>query len=210
MIKKTTLLSIFGVATLVLSHNVFANPASELKAKLAQMSTFKATFQQAVKDQQGEILQTGKGNLALAQPLKIYWQQQEPDETMLVSDGKRAYYYDEFAEQVTIMASLNLIDTTPFVLLTTDSKLQWDKYKVTKVKHSFKITPQIKTDSQVESLELQFNPQEQLSKILVVDLSGQLTEFNFSNIKLNERLEDNLFSFTIPEHVVIDDQTQGE
>jgi outer membrane lipoprotein carrier protein len=210
MMKKTLLTGMLGLSTLFLSHAAFADAVSELKSKLSEMTTFKANFQQKVTDEQGEILQTGAGSLALAQPLKIHWQQKEPDQTMLVSDGRRAYYYDEFAEQVTIMASLNLIETTPFVLLTTDSKAQWDKYQVTKIAQNYKITPQVSTESQVESLELHFNGENQLAKILVVDLSGQLTEFNFSSIKLNDTLDNNLFSFTIPEHVVIDDQTQGE
>jgi outer membrane lipoprotein carrier protein len=96
------------------------------------------------------------------------------------------------------------------VLLTTSAKTQWEKYQVSKTNDNYKIIPKSTTDSQVESLELQFNTDKQLSKILVVDLSGQLTEFKFSDIKLNGTLDSTLFKFTIPEHVVIDDQTQSE
>ena len=210
MMKKTLLTSLVGLSSLFLSQAALADASIELKAKLSEMTTFKASFNQKVTDEQGEVLQTGSGNLALAQPLKIHWQQQEPDSTMLVSDGHRAYYYDEFAEQVTIMASVNLIETTPFVLLTTNAKTQWEKYQVSKTKDNYKIIPKSTTDSQVESLELQFNTDKQLSKILVVDLSGQLTEFKFSDINLNSTLDSKMFNFTIPEHVVIDDQTQSE
>ena len=85
-----------------------------------------------------------------------------------------------------------------------------EKYGLGLILNNYKIIPKSTTDSQVESLELQFNTDKQLSKILVVDLSGQLTEFKFSDINLNSTLDSKLFNFTIPEHVVIDDQTQSE
>ncbi|MBE0367984.1 outer membrane lipoprotein chaperone LolA [Pseudoalteromonas aurantia] len=205
LIKPTVL-----VVGLMLSSQSWADAAGDLKTKLASMNSFKAQFSQQVKDEQGEVLQSGAGNIALAHPLKIRWQQASPDETLFVSDGKKTFYYDAFAEQVTIMSTNGLIDTTPFILLTTRDEKQWQKYQISKTKKGFRITPKTGVESQVEILDIAFTASDTLQSVSVTDVSGQISEFAFKNSQINEVLTDKLFSFEIPEGVVIDDQTSSE
>ncbi|WP_105168462.1 outer membrane lipoprotein chaperone LolA [Pseudoalteromonas sp. T1lg23B] len=195
---------------LTLSANSMADASSELKEKLAHINTFQATFSQQVSDEHGNILQQGSGNIALAHPLKIRWQQTQPDETLFVSDGVKTYYYDMFAEQVTVMNSEGLIDTTPFVLLTTRADEQWAKYQVSQSGSGYLIKPNEGVESQVETLEVQFSQQHSLHSVSVKDVSGQTSTFSFHDGQLNKELADALFSFTVPQGVVVDDQTQGE
>ncbi|OHU87917.1 MULTISPECIES: outer membrane lipoprotein chaperone LolA [Pseudoalteromonas] len=198
------------VLGLAFSANVLADAASELKEKLNYINTFQASFAQQVLDEQGNILQQGSGNIALAHPMKIRWQQIQPDETLFVSDGTKAYYYDMFAEQVTVMRSAGLVDTTPFVLLTTREDEQWAKYQVNHTDVGYQIKPREGVESQVEMLEVQFSDQQSLDSVSVKDVSGQTSTFSFHDGQLNKELEGALFSFTVPQGVVVDDQTQGE
>ena len=203
---KPTVLA-FG---LILSSQVWASAADDLKAKLASMNSFEAKFSQQVKDEQGELLQSGQGTIALAHPLKIRWEQVSPDETLFVSDGEKTFYFDAFSEQVTVMKTNGLIDTTPFILLTTRDSAQWEKYQISDIAQGYKITPKPGIDSQVEILDIAFNKAQNLSAIKVTDLSGQVSSFTFKDSRVNGKLADSLFSFNIPEGVVVDDQTQGE
>lgn len=203
---KPTVLA-FG---LIFSSQVWASAADDLKAKLALMNSFEAKFSQQVKDEQGELLQSGQGTIALAHPLKIRWEQASPDETLFVSDGKKTFYFDAFSEQVTIMNTNGLIDTTPFILLTTRDSAQWEKYQISNIKQGYRITPKPGIDSQVEILDISFNKVQNLSAIKVTDLSGQVSSFTFKESRVNGKLAGSLFSFKIPEGVVVDDQTQGE
>jgi len=141
----------------------------------------------------------------------IRWQQTNPDDTLFVSNGDKTYYFDSFAEQVTIMKTSSLIDSTPFVLLTSKDPAQWEKYSVLATNTGFSVTPNKGVESQVEQLDIAFAGNEQgLAKLVVTDNSGQLSSFTFNNAQVNTPLDKSTFEFTPPEGVEIDDQSNGE
>lgn len=195
----------------LLSGQSFADDSEALQQQLAAIKSFKAEFSQQVTDSQGEAIMQGEGNIALQQPMMIRWQQQSPDDTLFVSNGDKTYYFDSFAEQVTIMNTHSLIDSTPFVLLTSKDPEQWAKYQVVATDTGFSVTPNKGVESQVEKLDISFNAQEQgLASLTVLDTSGQQSLFTFKDAKVNEALATQTFEFTIPEGVEVDDQSQGD
>ena len=195
----------------LLSGQSFADDSEALQQQLAAIKSFKAEFSQKVTDSQGEAIMQGEGNIALQQPMMIRWQQQSPDDTLFVSNGDKTYYFDSFAEQVTIMNTHSLIDSTPFVLLTSKDPEQWAKYQVVATDAGFSVTPNKGVESQVEKLDISFNAQEQgLASLTVLDTSGQQSLFTFKDAKVNEALATQTFEFTIPEGVEVDDQSQGD
>ena len=195
----------------LLSGQSFADDSEALQQQLAAIKSFKAEFSQQVTDSQGEAIMQGEGNIALQQPMMIRWQQQSPDDTLFVSNGDKTYYFDSFAEQVTIMNTHSLIDSTPFVLLTSKDPEQWAKYQVVATDAGFSVTPNKGVESQVEQLDISFNAQEQgLASLTVLDTSGQQSLFTFKEAKVNEALAAQTFEFTIPEGVEVDDQSQGD
>ena len=195
----------------LLSGQSFADDSEALQQQLAAIKSFKAEFSQQVTDSQGEAIMQGEGNIALQQPMMIRWQQQSPDDTLFVSNGDKTYYFDSFAEQVTIMNTHSLIDSTPFVLLTSKDPEQWAKYQVVATDSGFSVTPNKGVESQVEQLDISFNAKEQgLASLTVLDTSGQQSLFTFKEAKVNEALATQTFEFTIPEGVEVDDQSQGD
>ncbi|TMO23841.1 MULTISPECIES: outer membrane lipoprotein periplasmic chaperone LolA [Pseudoalteromonas] len=195
----------------LLSGQSFADDSEALQQQLAAIKSFKAQFSQQVTDSQGEAIMQGEGNIALQQPMMIRWQQQSPDDTLFVSNGDKTYYFDSFAEQVTIMNTHSLIDSTPFVLLTSKDPEQWAKYQVVATDAGFSVTPNKGVESQVEKLDIRFNAKEQgLASLTVLDTSGQQSLFTFKDAKVNEALAAQTFEFTIPEGVEVDDQSQGD
>ena len=195
----------------LLSDQSFADDSEALQQQLAAIKSFKAEFSQQVTDSQGEAIMQGEGNIALQQPMMIRWQQQSPDDTLFVSNGDKTYYFDSFAEQVTIMNTHSLIDSTPFVLLTSKDPEQWAKYQVVATDAGFSVTPNKGVESQVEKLDISFNAKEQgLASLTVLDTSGQQSLFTFKDAKVNEVLATQTFEFTIPEGVEVDDQSQGD
>lgn len=195
----------------LLSSQSFADDSEALQQQLAAIKSFKAEFSQQVTDSQGEAIMQGEGNIALQQPMMIRWQQQSPDDTLFVSNGDKTYYFDSFAEQVTIMNTHSLIDSTPFVLLTSKDPEQWAKYQVVATDAGFSVTPNKGVESQVEKLDISFNAKEQgLASLTVLDTSGQQSLFTFKDAKVNEALATQTFEFTIPEGVEVDDQSQGD
>ncbi|KPZ59595.1 Outer-membrane lipoprotein carrier protein precursor [Pseudoalteromonas sp. P1-13-1a] len=208
MKKLNSLLLVLG--SLVATPS-FADDSQALQDKLATLKSFKAQFSQNVTDSQGQAVMQGEGTIALKQPMMIRWQQTNPDDTLFVSNGDKTYYFDSFAEQVTIMDTHSLIDSTPFVLLTSKDAAQWEKYSVQATDSGFSVTPNKGVESQVEQLDITFAGNEQgLAKLVVTDNSGQLSSFSFSDAQVNTALDTSTFEFTPPEGVEIDDQSNGE
>ncbi|WP_350550064.1 outer membrane lipoprotein chaperone LolA [Pseudoalteromonas sp. 120-MNA-CIBAN-0494] len=208
MKKLNTLLLVLG--SLVATPS-FADDSQALQDQLATLKSFKAQFSQKVTDKQGQAVMQGEGTIALQQPMMIRWQQTNPDDTLFVSNGDKTYYFDSFAEQVTIMQTSSLIDSTPFVLLTSKDPAQWEKYSVLATNSGFSVTPNKGVESQVEQLDITFAGNEQgLAKLVVTDNSGQLSSFTFNDAQVNTLLDKSTFEFTPPEGVEIDDQSNGE
>ncbi|MEL0634516.1 outer membrane lipoprotein chaperone LolA [Pseudoalteromonas carrageenovora] len=208
MKKLNSLLLVLG--SLVATPG-FADDSQALQDKLATLKSFKAQFSQNVTDPQGQAVMQGEGTIALKQPMMIRWQQTNPDDTLFVSNGDKTYYFDSFAEQVTIMDTHSLIDSTPFVLLTSKDPAQWEKYSVQATSSGFSVTPNKGVESQVEQLDITFAGNEKgLAKLIVTDNSGQLSSFSFSDAQVNTELDTSTFEFTPPEGVEIDDQSNGE
>ena len=207
--KKITVLTL--IVGCLLSGQSRADDSQALQQKLGAINSFKAQFIQKVTDAQGEAIMQGEGNIALQQPMMIRWQQQSPDETLFVSNGEKTYYFDSFAEQVTIMNTHSLIDSTPFVLLTSKDPEQWAKYQVLATDTGFSVTPNKGIESQVEQLDIAFSDDKQaLSSLTVMDTSGQQSLFTFKDAQVNQPLATTTFEFIIPEGVEVDDQSQGE
>ncbi|WP_282115346.1 outer membrane lipoprotein chaperone LolA [Pseudoalteromonas arctica] len=210
MKKFNALLLVLGS---VLAAPSFADDSQALQDRLATLKSFKAQFTQKVTDKEGQAVMQGEGTIALQQPMMIRWQQTNPDDTLFVSNGDKTYYFDSFAEQVTIMKTSSLIDSTPFVLLTSKDPAQWGKYSVLATNTGFSVTPNKGVESQVEQLDIAFSGagnEQGLAKLVVTDNSGQLSSFTFNNAQVNTPLDKSTFEFTPPEGVEIDDQSNGE
>ncbi|MBE0364158.1 outer membrane lipoprotein carrier protein [Pseudoalteromonas ulvae UL12] len=202
----------FLSSLLLLSPMVWADAKSDLQQHLRQITSFDAQFSQVVTDEQNNTLQEAKGSLQLQQPNQLRWQQTAPEETLLITSGAQTYYFDSFAEQVTIMDTQSLINSTPFVLLTHHQDEQlWLNYSVVENKGVFELTPIEDEQSQVKRLDIVFDKQAQgFARISILDATGQQTQFTFKDSKLNQPLQSSLFEFVLPEGVAVDDQTQGE
>lgn len=202
----------FLSSLLLLSPMVWADAKSDLQQHLRQITSFDAQFSQVVTDEQNNTLQEAKGSLQLQQPNQLRWQQTAPEETLLITSGAQTYYFDSFAEQVTIMDTQSLINSTPFVLLTHHQDEQlWLNYSVVENNGVFELTPIEDEQSQVKRLDIVFDKQAQgFARISILDATGQQTQFTFKDSKLNQPLQSSLFEFVLPEGVAVDDQTQGE
>ncbi len=80
---------------------VWADAASDLKSRLDKVSSFHASFTQKVTDGSGNAVQDGQGDLWVKRPNLFNWHMTQPDESVLVSDGKTLWFYNPFVEQAT-------------------------------------------------------------------------------------------------------------
>ncbi len=179
-----------------------------LRKKIVQLQPFQSEFKQQVFDEQGQLLQQSQGRLALSQPNKLHWHVTSPDESLIVSDGETLWYYDPFVEQVTLYRVGNALANTPILLLTDNSDMAWQHYQVTQLSaDSFSITAN-DVNSQVKQLTISFRAH-QVVAMELIDATGQRSVIQLEHhqpLSLDKQTIEQLFHFTVPDGVTVDDQ----
>ena len=135
----------------------------------------------------------------------MHWQTTEPEESLIVSDGKTLWLYDPFIEQVSAFSLAKSVANTPILLLTNESPAVWANYQVTETTSNvFEI---LATDeqSQVKSLVVSFKGHE-ITSLLINDATGQKSKIEMNNSNYSTEPSAKMFNFVVPEGVLLDDQ----
>ncbi len=189
---------------LVVAASSYADDSAALKDKLAKLDNLKANFSQQVTDVNNKVIQQGKGTFALAVPNQFYWHLTQPDESLIVADGRDVWIYNPFAEEVSVLDFNQAIDASPIALLVHRDEATWKVYQVKRQDDCYQITPK-SVDASVTSVEVCFKD-EQLEVMKLTDQQGNLSVFNLSAQAPLKDADGKLFQFTVPEGVDIDDQ----
>lgn len=192
------------LALIFCSFTVMAAPKDELSNRLARNDGFMADFSQTVVSPDGDVVMEGKGTVEIARPSLFRWETQQPDENLLVSDGKNLWYYSPFVEQVTIYRQDQATQQTPFVLLTRNRASDWDNYKVEQKGDTFTLTPTA-ADSNQGEFQINIDSKGVVKGFNVIEQDGQKGMFTFSHVKLTKP-DAHRFTFKIPDGVEVDDQ----
>ncbi len=202
VMKKQLLI---GSVLLVASSQVWADAASSLKQKLADVSLFSAKFAQTVYDSKGKELQKAGGDLLVQRPNRFNWHTTSPDESLIVADGKDVWVYDPFVEQVTALKLKDAVLNTPFILIAGNDDKFWKHYDVTQEGNVYTVTSHNK-DELIASFRVTFDRQNNISRFDVKEAQGQWSEFTLSSFNRKPVLKGNEFVFKIPKGVELDDQ----
>lgn len=191
-----TVLSFSSVAAMA-DDEVAVQRLTEL---LNQAQTITARFSQLTLDGSGTQLQETAGELSLKRPGLFNWHTDEPMEQLLVSNGEKVWLYDPDLEQVTIQTLDQRLTHTPALLLSGDVSQIRENFAITHTEGGnvvdFILKPKSK-DSLFDSLRLSFR-NKVLNDMQLIDSIGQRTNILFLNVKMNEKLDDSLFTFEIP------------
>ncbi|PCS22282.1 outer membrane lipoprotein chaperone LolA [Candidatus Enterovibrio escicola] len=193
------------LSLLLVTSVVFASAQQELITRLDKMNSFTAIFNQTVISPEGEVISEAEGNLAMQRPNLFNWKTIFPDETLLVSDGRTLWYYNNFIEQVTAMWLDDAASQTPFVLLTRNNPRDWQNYNVRQNEDTFVLSP--KNLSNMGKFVVSVRKDGCIIGFSVVAEDGQTSFFTLKNVK-DELPSILLFRFTVPEGIELDDQRQ--
>ncbi|ASI23720.1 TPA: outer membrane lipoprotein chaperone LolA [Aeromonas salmonicida] len=196
---------LIGSVLLVASSQVWADAASSLKQKLADVSLFSAKFAQTVYDSKGKELQKAGGDLLVQRPNRFNWHTTSPDESLIVADGKDVWVYDPFVEQVTALKLKDAVLNTPFILIAGNDDKFWKHYDVTQEGNVYTVTSRNK-DELIASFRVTFDRQNNISRFDVKEAQGQWSEFTLSSFNRKPVLKGNEFVFKIPKGGELDDQ----
>ena len=199
---------LLGLYSLVLVPAVSAaTVVSELSQLLGANHTFSAYFEQAVYNHRGRNIQESHGRIWVERPGRFRWQATEPYPQTVVSDGDKLWFYDPDFEQVTIRKFDHQLASMPGLLLSGEVEQLGSSFLVEKGSVApeiegvtrYVLTPR-NPDSLFSVLELAFKAR-QLVAMQIRDSLGQLTEFRFSDIAVNQPIDAGQFQFVVPEGV---------
>lgn len=189
----------------IVSFQLLADDAVQLKTQLDKLESFSAEFAQTVIDEQGEAVHEATGHITMKRPDKLRWETDFPDETLLIADGNTVWHVDYFVEQVTLMSQQKAVENNPMVLLTSDESEVWAKYTVKQLGPN-EFTVMAKTGAgQIRALTLSFD-EKSLIALQMTDSQGQNSHILFSQRKVNIPVDETAFVSEISPEFMVDDQ----
>jgi len=153
------------------------------------------------------IERTETGTLWLKKPGKMRWEYRSPREKLFVSDGHDAWFYvpDDRQARKTPVSRLDDL-RSPLALLLGKTKLQKELHGLSLAPDVSPLdpadvvlrgVPQALAD-RVSEIVLEITPDHQISRIMISEVDGLVTEYRFGQQKENVQISDRRFEFTPP------------
>lgn len=187
-----------------ISNVTWANAVNELQNRLNKIDVLSADYTQQVTDAQGKKIQQGSGKIQLKRPNLFRMDNETPQESQIIADGKTLWFYDPFVEQVTANWVEDTLNDTPFVLLTSNNPSHWQQYIVEQKSDTFIIKPKSKK-STIKQFNIRIEKDGVLKNFSTIENDGQSNLYILRKIT-NPALNDAIFTFTLPKGVEFDDQ----
>lgn len=186
-----------------------ADATGELLQRLAALNTMSAQFSQLTLDANGAHMQEAQGEMAVARGNRFYWKVTKPDEQLIVANGKTVWIYDIDLEQVVIKPLETQLTDTPALLFSGNLTQIKEAFTVSELEQDenlarFLLEPK-DTQALFNQLEITFL-RNLPSSMRLEDSLGQKTLIDFSQVKINPTLDEQLFQFTPPDDVDVIEQ----
>jgi outer membrane lipoprotein carrier protein len=148
---------------------------------------------------------TSKGTVVFAKPGKMRWSYEEPEPSLVVSDGKTLWIYDPtFREAQKFPATEGYLSGAAIQFLLGEGAIERD-FEISALRCEAAIAElrlQPRKPSSYEKLHIVVNPQTgDLLKTTVFFVLGNVTEVAFFNMELNTDPAESLFRFDPPADV---------
>jgi len=191
---------LLGLLLLVPAVNHAAGLPAYFSGFFNGLLTMQADFDQQVVDGNRQLLQSSQGHMWIMRPGRFRWDYETPYKQQLVADGERLWSYDEELEQVTVQPASEVLTSTPAMLLSGDQPLEQlfniEETTATAAEQRVTLIPK-SDDSNVTRLHVHFSGG-LLTRIDAEDSFGNTTQFSFTRLERNPKLDEKLFSFTPP------------
>jgi outer membrane lipoprotein carrier protein len=163
--------------------------------------TLQGRFEQSLIDADGEVVERSSGILEIERPGRFRWAYSEPYEQWIVADGLNIWSYDVDLAQVTVKPQADALANTPALLLGGSAEaleqFRFDQSMIEAGTTWVRMIP-VDTSSGFERMELGFFDG-QLTRMVFYDNLDQTTLVALYDVKTNEPIDAEQFSFTIPD-----------
>jgi outer membrane lipoprotein carrier protein len=174
-----------------------------LRSFSAGLKSMQADFTQTVFDDQMRQLEVSRGQVAIQKPGKFRWDYKAPYVQHIIADGEKVWLYDPELEQVTVKPLSDALGSAPIALLSGDGDLD-KQFKFTElgnIEGREFVQLEVKVKDTDYGLMLLALGKDGMDVMELKDKLGQVTRIEFSNVKMNKRIDGKLFKFDIPKGV---------
>ena len=222
IVKLTSILVKFVVPFLA-TATLATSPAPDVHAiahavdeRYNHLHTLQAEFTEIYRGAGTE--RTESGTLWLKKPGKMRWEYRSPREKLFLSDGKDAWFYVPGERQVRRTAVKKLEDLrSPLAFLLGKTRLEKELQGLSLAPD---VAPLAAGDvvlrgvpknlaERVSQVLLEITPEHWISRILIEEVDGSVTEYRFTNQKENVAVPDQRFRFAVPDGVEVIDGELG-
>jgi outer membrane lipoprotein carrier protein len=211
---------VLGLATAISS----ASPAPDVHA-IAQPVDERYNHLRSLQAEFTEIYRgagmerTESGTVWLKKPGKMRWEYRSPRQKLFLSDGKDAWFYVPGERQAQRTAVKKLDDLrSPLAFLLGKTKLEKELQGLSLAPD---VTPLAAGDwvlrgvpkslaERVSQVLLEITPEHWISRILVEEVDGSVTEYRFSSYREDVAVPDQRFQFAVPDGVEVVDGAWGQ
>lgn len=181
------------------------------------LHSLEAEFTETFRGEGSERVESG--TLWLKKPRKMRWDYRSPREKVFVSDGRIVWFYVPAERQVRKTEFHKLDDLrSPIAFLLGKTKLENELRGLSKVVDQAPLIPgdivlrgvPQAMAGQVNEVQLEITPTNQIVRIVLMDPEGGTTDFRFADWKENVSLNDSQFDFTPPPGVETVDGGLGQ
>jgi outer membrane lipoprotein carrier protein len=175
-----------------------------------RLHSLKATFVETYRGAGMERTETG--TLWLKKPGKMCWQYRSPKEKLFLGDGKDAWFYvpGDLQARRTEMRKLDDLQS-PLALMLGKTKLEKELRGLSRASDVALLDPSdvvlrgapTVLAERVSQVLLEITPENQISRIVIEERDGSVTEYRFSEQRENVAADDQLFHFAPPPGVEI-------
>lgn len=177
---------------------------SSIQANYVRNKTLVAEFTQVNESAALKTKKTSQGRILIKRPNKLRWETLEPERNILVSDGRKFWFYtppfdEEEKGQVIERRNSQVQSKLANALISGDfSALSGEGIQETEPNH-FLIQPSPGTAGTVVEARVVVDPERKLiQKVSLRHSDGNTSEISLTRIQLGESLGDELFSFVPP------------
>jgi len=157
-----------------------------------------------VTDGSGNAVQEGQGDLWVKRPNLFNWHMTQPDESILVSDGKTLWFYNPFVEQATATLLKDATSNTPFMLIARNQTSDWQQYNIKQNGDDFVLTPK-GNNGNLKQFTINVSSNGTINQFSAVEQDEQRSSYQLKS-QQNGAIDASKFTFTPPQGVTVDDQ----
>lgn len=178
--------------------------ARKLQQTYEKTASFQADFTQTTSLQQSRRQREGEGTMVIAKPGLMRWDYRKPDRQVFICDGTTMSMYFAKAAQMMVIPAREYLqsDVTYAFFVGTGDILRDFEPKFPKADYggespTLQLFPRSE-HGQVEHLDVWLDDRSLVRRLKIVDHFGSVTELNFTNIRLNQPVDREVFKFTPP------------